>query len=73
VAAGMQVVEREEDWTDADEADVPSQAQSPDEELIPRSGGEAAAADDPLGAKPATGKRRRKGAACYECGDIHQT
>ena len=56
----MQEVEVEEDWTDADEADVPLESVSPDDGLVNQVQ-VAADADNALQAKPGSSKRQKKG------------
>ena len=56
----MQEVEVEEDWTDADEAEVPLQSVSQDDEIVNQSQG-ATDADDALQAKPGSSKRQKRG------------
>ena len=65
-AAGMQEVEVEEDWTDADEADVPLDSAPLDDGLVAQGPG-AEFADDALQAKPGSSKRQKKGAASLGC------
>lgn len=64
-AAGMQEVEIEEDWTDADEADVPLEGALLDDGLVAR-GPSAEGADDMLQAEPGSSKRQKKGAASLQ-------
>ena len=62
----MQEVEVEEDWTDADEAEVPFSSDYRDDEIVNQSQG-ATDADDALQAKPGSSKRQKKGVANLQC------